>query len=249
VNLWRLELARTIRTHRWALVVGVYAFFGVTGPLLARYLAAIVRRFGSGEVTMTVADPRPADGIVQFVGNASQLGLLAVTVVAAGALALDAHVEFAAFLRTKVEHAGRLLAPRLAVSAATAVLALWVGTAVAWAMTAALLGGLPVGAMLLGTLLGSLYLAFAVAVVAAVATVVRSVVATVFATLGVLLALPIVGVVPALSPWLPSELLAAVSGLVDGAPASDYARAAVVAVVAIAALVVVAARRVEAREP
>lgn len=248
MTLLRLEVLRVLRTRRWLLTVGVYASFGLVGPLLARYLDALVERFGGGEVTVTAGAPRPVDGIGQFVGNASQLGLLAVIVVAAGALALDARPEVAAFLRTRVRHAGQLLLPRFGVAAATAAVSLAAGTAVAWATTAALLGALPAGPMLLGTALGAVYLVFAVAVVAAAATVTRAVATTVFASLAVLLALPVVALVGPLRPWLPSELLAAVLGLLDGEPAGDYARATLVAVVASAGLVALAARRADRRE-
>lgn len=248
MTLWRLEALRMLRTNRWMLLVGVYVFFGASGPLLARYMEALVSRFGGGEITLGGTDPRPVDGVVQFVSNASQLGLLAVIVVAAGALTLDARPEFAAFLRTKVERPRVLVVPRVGVVTATAVASLWVGTAVAWALTVAVLGGLPVGAMLLGTLLGSLYLAFAVAVVAVVASVVRSIAGTVFASLAVLLAFPIVALLPPVAPWLPSELLTSVAGLIDGSPASDYLRATVVSVLATVALVILAGRRLEQRE-
>lgn len=248
MTLWRLELLRTVRTHRWMLVIGVYAFFGAVGPLLARYLEEIISRFGGGEVALTGGEPRPVDGIMQFVGNGAQLGLLAVIVLSASALALDAHPEFAAFLRTKVTRAGSLVLPRYVVAAATSVAALWVGTGIAWAMTVPLLGGLPVGAMLAGTALGSLYLAFAVAVVAAMAGLVRSVAATVFASLAVLLVLPILALVPAISTWLPSELLAAVGSLVEGAPVSDHLGATVVTIVLTVVLVRLAGWRAEQRE-
>lgn len=248
VTLWRLEVMRTLRTHRWMLLVGVYAFFGVTGPLLARYLEEIIARFGGGEVTITGTDPRPVDGIMQFVGNASQLGLLAVTVVAAGALAVDAHPEFSAFLRTKVTRARTLVLPRFVVATATAVIALWVGTACAWGLTVPLLGGLSAGKVLLGTLFGSLYLAFAVAVVAAMAGVLRSVAGTVFASLAVLLMLPLLAVVPAIARWVPSELLAAIGGLLEGEPITEYLPSAVVAALLTVALIAVAGRLVERRE-
>ena len=32
MNLWRLEWLRLVRTHRLLVVVGVYLFFGITGP-------------------------------------------------------------------------------------------------------------------------------------------------------------------------------------------------------------------------
>lgn len=247
MTLWRLEVARLVRTHRWMILFGVYLFFGALGPLTARYMREIFEQFGGG-MTIEVPDPRPVDGIVQFVSNASQLGLLAVVIVAAAALALDARPEVAAFLRTKVEHAGLLLVPRYVVTVAATVLALVAGTALAWVLTVALIGSLPVGSLLLGTLYGALYLAFAVAVVAAVAGYTGSQVTTVFGGLAVLIMLPLLGLLPALAPWMPSELLGAVSALVEGVPAGEFTRSVAVTLVATAALLAVAIRRFEVRE-
>lgn len=247
MSLWRLEFLRMIRTHRWTVLVGVFLTFGVLGPVTARYLADIVGNF-AGEITIVVPDPRPVDGILQFVSNATQVGLLAVVVVAASALAIDARVEVAAFLRTRVQHAGRLLWPRYVVVAGTSVLALIVGTGAAWALTGLMLGGLPVGAMIVGTLLGGLYLCFAVAVVAAASAVVRSMLPVVLVGLGVLLSLPIIGILPSVQPWLPSHLVDAIVGLIDGAPATDYLQAAAVTLVAIPVLLATASRRLDRRE-
>lgn len=247
MTLWRLERLRLLRTHRWMLLVGVYGVLAVLSAVTARYLRELMARFGEG-MTVQVPDPRPADGIGQFVSNTSQLGVLAVVVVAASALALDAKPELAAFLRTKVSRAAVLLVPAYAVTTAGAVVGLVIGTAVAWGLTHALIGPLPAGPMVVGTVYGALYLAFAVAVVAAVAGFTRSQAATVFGALGVLLLLPIAGTVDAVGRWLPSELLGAVAALVNGAPAGEFARAAVVSVAATAALLALAAWRLERRE-
>ena len=53
----------------------------------------------------------------------------------------------------------------------------------------------------------------------------RGILGTVMLALGVMIALPIVGLVRGVGPWVPSELVGAMDGLVRGAPASDYVRA------------------------
>jgi ABC-2 type transport system permease protein len=247
MNLWRLEVLRLTRTHRWMILLGVYLFFAVTGPLTAAYFNEIMASFG-GDVTVIAPDPRPVDGIAQFVGNAGQLGLLAVVIVAASALAFDSKPELAAFLRTRVERTSTLLIPRYVVMTGAAVATLVVSTAVAWVGTTALIGGLPAGPVLLGTLYGAVFLAFAVAVLAAVAGYARTQTGAAFASLLVLLALPIVGMVPAVAQWLPSALLGAVIEMVDGASAGEYLRALVVTVMSTAGLLALAAHRFSRRE-
>lgn len=247
MTLWRLEWLRLTRTHRWMIIVGAYLLFGVVGPLTAAYLQDILGRFG-GAMTIIAPDPTPADGIGQFIGNASQLGLLAVIIVGVGALAVDARPELAAFLRTRVQRAWTLLLPRYLVTLAVAASALIIGTGAAWALTAALIGGLPLAAMVVGTLYGILYLAFAVAVLAAVSGFTRSQPTTVFAALGILLVLPLIGLLPPIKPWLPSELLSAVASMAAGVPASNFLRAVATTIVASIGLLAVATHRFARRE-
>jgi len=248
MNLWRLELLRLVRTRRAVALAAVYVFFGFVGPLTARYLVEIIDRFGGDQMTVIVPEAVPADGIAQFISNAQQIGLLVAVVVAAGALTLDALPEMSIFLRTRVSSAGRLVIPRYVVSAASTAAAFVLGAAIAWYETAVLIGGLPVGGMLLGTLLGILYLAFAVAVVAALGSRLGGVLGTVAATLVVLLVLPIAGIADAVGRWLPSHLVGAQVDLVKGGSAGDYLGAAFVTILAIAVLLTAAVRWAESRE-
>jgi ABC-2 type transport system permease protein len=247
MTLGRLEVLRLVRTHRWMLLFGVHVLFGVVGPLTARYIDVLLQQVG-GEMTVTVPDPRPVDGLIQYVSNVSQVGILAVVVVAAAALAFDGHPERAAFLRTRVTRADQLVAAPYLVTTVATVVAFLTGTAVAVALTVALIGPLPTSPVVIGALLGALYLAFAIAVVALVASVVRTQLGTVLVALGSLIALPMLATIGVLRPWLPSELVTAVLALVEGAPASDYLRASVVAVLATAGALVLAARRLRRRE-
>lgn len=247
MTLTRLEILRLVRTHRWLALFGVYLFFGVLGPVSATYIDELVARFGGG-VEVSLPDPTPVDGIAQFVSNSAQLGILAVILVAAGALTMDARPEVSAFLRTRVPQPARLVLPRYGVATIAAVLSLCAGTLTAWAVTRVLLGPLPLGALTVGTLYGGLYLAFTVAVVAAVAGFVRGTAATVVTAIVVVIALPVLSLLAAVSPWLPSKLVGAVTAMAAGAPAGEYTRAVAVTVAAIPALVWLAIVRAGARD-
>lgn len=246
MTLWRLEVARLVRGRRLVALLGVFTFFGLTSPLLARYMDTILERFG-GEVTVTVPDPVPADGITQYLANATQIGLLVVLVTAAGALAFDAKPELAAFLRSRVS-IPRLVVPRYVVATAAACSAFAIGALAAWYETHVLLGPVPAAGMLAGIGFTWVYLAFAVAVVALCAGLTRSTLMTVLASAGLLVGLPVLGLVPALHPWVPSTLVGALDGLARGAQVGDYLRAAGVAVVASAGLLMAAVALLRRRE-
>lgn len=230
MTLWRLEWLRLARTRRWISLVFTYLFFGLLGPVTARYMGEIVARFGGG-VAVSFPDPTPADGITQFVGNASQVGVLVGVVVAAGALCLDATPEIGIFFRTRVPSLARILLPRFSMTVAAVVGAFALGTLAAWYETEVLIGHVAAGPLWTGWLLGALYLVFVVAVVTITAARTSSVLATVLITLVILLALPILGIIPSVARWLPSHLVGALDGMVRGTELSEYLTATAVTIV------------------
>lgn len=221
MSLWRLELVRLIRTKRWIALVAVYLFFGLLGPVTARYMSDIIGQVGGG-IQVIFPDPIPADGMTQFVGNASQIGLLIVVFVAAGALCFDAVPELGTFFRTRVASIAQVMLPRYVVATGAAVAAWTLGTLAAWYETVVLLGSLDISSLAIGWALGSAYLAFAVAVVAVVATRAKSVLSTAIITILIMLALPLVGIFPDVGRWLPSHLVGALDGMVREETFSEY---------------------------
>jgi len=232
VNLWRLHWYRLTRTARLWTLLGLYVFFGVLGPLSARYLAQIIRAAGGG---LEVEVP-------------GQLGVLAIVIVGAGALAVDARPEWGAFLRTRVRRTSDLVVPAAAVTALAAIGANVVGTTIAWAGTEFLLGSLDPARMALGAVLGSLYVAFVVSVTAAAAAVTRSTLSTVLIAVGVLITLPVLALLPVVEPWVPSELLGAPVDVLAGRAASAVLRASLTTIVLVPVLLWWAGRRIGRRE-
>lgn len=247
MNLWRLEWLRLRRTRSWIALAAVFLFFGLLGPITARYMEAILQRF-AGEVTVTLPPATPTSGLEQYLGNVMQIGLLVVLAVAAGALAFDQPIERAAFYRSRVRRVWRLLVPRYAVVTLATVAAFVLGTLGAWYETAVLIGDLPVGAMLLGMVLTSLYLAFAVAVTAMASSFARAPLVIVPLAAGFLVFVPILGLVDPLRDWLPSRLLGSLVGLVGGVPPGEYIGPAFATLVATAVLLWLATLRLERRE-
>lgn len=221
MNLWKLEWIRLVRTKRVIGIVGVYVFFGLLGPLTARYMEQIVENFGGG-VEIVVPEPMAADGITSYVANAAQIGLLVSVGIAAAALTFDAKPQMGIFLRTRVANVRQIIVPRYVVVTAAIVVSFILGSIAALYESVVLLGSLPIDGWLIGTLLGCLYLIFAIAVVAAVAGKSQSILFTVMISVGIMLALPIIGAAPAVAEWLPSHLVGAADGLVRDGSFSDY---------------------------
>lgn len=245
MNLWRLEVLRLFRTYRIWILVGVFGFFGVLGPLTARFLPEIVDRLGGG-AEIAVPDATPELAMAQYLGNALQLGLLAIAFVAALSLAFDAKPEMAAFLRTRAR-VPQILAPRYVVNMAAAAGSFLLASGVAFVVTAAIIAVPSVGGTVVGSILVALYLCFVVALTGLFASVVRGVPGTALLTIGALILLSIIGLVPAIGPWLPSDLVGSYDALIGG---SDfvYWRAIASVFVLSGAAVAVSVYRMEHRE-
>src|SRR5690606_29383811 len=107
-----LEWLRLRRTWRGIGLVAMYLFFGLTGPVLARYLSEIIEAFGTEGAEVSFPDPQPVDGLIQYLSNSQQLGLVVVIAAAAGALAIDASPDLATFLRTRVSSPAQIILRR-----------------------------------------------------------------------------------------------------------------------------------------
>lgn len=244
MTLWRLEVIRLVRSLRWVILAAVYGFFGVLGPLTARYLPDILEQVEGS--TAGLPEFGPADGITQYVGNAQQLGILAVAFVAAAALAIDSKLELAVFFRTRASMRD-LMTPRLVINAIAASLAFVFGAIIAYVGTGILLAWIDLGPFVLGVLLQCVYLAFAVAVVGLMASIVRRVVATALVSVGVLIALGLLTLVTPIAPWLPSDLAGALDQLIRGGE-FDYWRSLAATSILVVALPAVAIARLGRRE-
>lgn len=247
MNLWRMELARLFRTARWLGLLASYLVFGILSPVMTRYAEALFSNVGGG-VEITLPKPTPSIAIASFVGNASQIGLIVTVFIAAGSLAFDSRPEWAAFLRTRASLT-RILSPKYVVNAAAAIASFTIAVAVAWVLTAMLIGDPPVGGMLAGILFWGIYLAFAVGVVGLGAALTRSVIGAAGLTVVVLLAMPLgAEIIDIVKPWMPSTLVGSLTLLAGGASATGFLRAATVALLTTVACLLLAARLLARRE-
>ncbi len=228
MSLWCLEILRLFRTYRFWILLAVFASFGALGPLTARFLPEIVDAVGGG-VEIAVPPPTPELAMAGYLGNALQIGMLAVVFVAAAALAFDAKPEMAVYLRTRAS-VRQILTPRYVVNMAAAVVSFFIGTAIAYVGSIMLIDAPRLGGTVTATLLLAVYLIFAVALTGLAASFVRSVPGAVLITVAALIVIGIIGLIPQVEPWLPSSLVGSFDALISGGE-FDYWRSLVVTII------------------
>ncbi len=248
MTLWRLEVLRLVRTRRWLPVVGLLLISGFLSPLTARYFTEFLEDFGPPGLQVTAPPAAPADGMREFVGNALQLGVLSLVLVAASSLAIDSQPEIAIFFRTRVRSMAQLVIPKYVVMSVMAAAAFVLGSLAAWYETEILLGSLPIGRTLIGIATGALFQCFVVAVVVFAAGWSKNFIQAAILAVVLVFTLPVIEIFDAVRPWLPSRLAANLLDVDRARTFVEYMRPVLVTLIAIPLLIYSGIRKLEQRE-
>jgi ABC-2 type transport system permease protein len=133
---WRKELFQYWRTGRVIIVLAVFAFFGLSSPLLAYYLPQLI---GSIEETAALAeiipDPTTADALAQYIENVTQFGLIMAVLLGMGSVAAEKAKGTAALILSKPLPRWSFLLSKFATQATIYVLGFLVGAVGAYYYT------------------------------------------------------------------------------------------------------------------
>ncbi len=86
IPLLKKELREQLRTYRLVIVGGVFLFFGITTPLLLKYLPEIIKLAGQN-VPVEIPPPTAAQSLLEYAGTIGQIGVLVAVLVAMGSVA------------------------------------------------------------------------------------------------------------------------------------------------------------------
>ncbi len=179
-------------------------------------------------------------------GNAVQIGLLAVAFIAAAALAFDSKAEIAVFFRSRAPMRDIFLS-RFVVSTVASIVAFGIGMAVAYTGTGLMLEWLDVGPVIVGSLLFMLYLVFVVALIGLVASFLQSTPGVALLSIGLLIVIGLLSVVGTLAPWMPGALVGGIETLIRGGE-FEYWRSIAATSALIAIMIPYAIHRLSQRE-
>jgi len=113
ITLLRKEIRAQWRTHRVLIVAALLLLFGLTSPLLVRYLPDIINSLGGlpPEFAELIPPPSVGDAIAQYIKNLTQFGIVLALLVPMGAVVREKERGTAAMLLSKpVSRASFLLA-------------------------------------------------------------------------------------------------------------------------------------------
>jgi ABC-2 type transport system permease protein len=239
--LLRKELLEQWRTMRLPIVAAVFLLVGLASPLLARFTPEILKAVGGDQFSIVLPTPTAADAWAQLAKNLGQFGALVAVLLAMGSVATEKERGTAALILTKPAARDAFLLAKMVAIATTLGISTAIAGAGAWLYTLILFEPLPVAGFVAAMLLQWLALVAYAAVTFLGSTLTRSALAAAGLGVAAFIVLGILGIIPAIGPYLPTGLGDPARALALGLPGVDALGPAVASIVLVAALFAAAA--------
>jgi ABC-2 type transport system permease protein len=84
--LLKKELLEQLRTYRLLIVGGIFLFFGLSTPILLKYLPEIIKLAGE-QIPVEIPPPTAIQSLAEFAGTIGQIGVLVAVLVSMGVIA------------------------------------------------------------------------------------------------------------------------------------------------------------------
>ena len=204
----RKELVEQWRSRRLVAVAAVLLFFGFLSPFSAKLLPDLMKSLGdTGGIVIELPPPTAQDGLLQYVKNTSQFGVLLAVLLAMGALAQEKERGTAAMVLSKpASRASFLLAKFVALTLVFGLCLALAGLA-CYYYTIVLFEGSGGARFVEMNLLLALFVEFYLAVTLLGSTIARSQVLAGGLGLGAVFVVAILGALPRLGEYMPTALL------------------------------------------
>ena len=139
--LLRKEFREQFKTSRILIVAAVFLFFGLSTPVLTKYLPEIIKLMPStGDVIIQMPTPTSADSLTGYTSNMAQFGVLMAVLVAMGAIAKEVETGTAAMVLSKPVGRLAFILAKLKAEGFTFLVALLLGGLACWGYTRILFG-------------------------------------------------------------------------------------------------------------
>lgn len=204
----KVEALRLKRSGLLLALLATFAFFGLSGPVLALYMPQILGAANeNGQLTIEAAAPTPDAALMMFSQSAMQLGLIFAVAIAATSLNWDARPGSSIFYRTRNKSLTLLMLPRLALDAVAVIAAYTVGALCAASLSSFTIGSIPATDVLRMTGAAALYLAMCMSIGLLIMSATRRTAAAIALSTVLVLILPLAEFLPGAAAYVPSMLM------------------------------------------
>lgn len=217
------ELLEQWRSYRLLIVGAVLLLFGLTSPLMTKYMPEFVKLLPNGdEIAKLVPTPTAAEAVEQYIKNIGQFGILLALLMTMGVVAQEKDKGTAALMLVKPMPRSVFLAAKFVALALTFVTSILVAGAACYYYTMLLFEALEIPTWLAINGLLLLFLLVYVALTLFCSTLTTSQVASGGLAFALLIALTAIGALPKVGEYLPGQLITWAGGLVNGGVGASW---------------------------
>ena len=213
----RKEVLELIRTYRLLVAAVLLVFFGLTSPLLAKYMREFIGLIPDvGDIASIIPVPTTKDAVLQYVKNMEQFGILLALLLGMGSVALEKEKGTAAMMLVKPMPRSVFILAKFASLALLFAVTLLVAGLACYYYTYLLFEALDMSAWLAlnGFLLLEILVYVAITILCS--TLLRTQIAAGGLAVGIWLVTVIFGAIPGLGKYFPVELTNWGSRLIAG---------------------------------
>lgn len=237
--LLKKELKEQLKTYRLLIIGGVFLFFGLSTPLMLKYLPEILKLAGE-DVVIEFPTPTALMSLQEYSSTLAQVGVLIAVLVAMGAIARERERGTAAMVLSKPVGWGAFVVAKLLAMSTSFIIALGVASVASYVYTVLLFGEANASGFLGLNLLVALFFIVSLSVTLLFSSLFRSQLAAGGVALAILIGQAVLSGVPWIGDFTPGRLVSWGTELLSGAAPSAWT--AVAASLAIVALCLYLAR-------
>lgn len=241
--LIRKELLEQARTKKLLILGIIFLFVALSSPILAKLTPEILKGVSMPGLTLNLPDPTYHDAIDQFIKNISQIALLVLVFVVAGAITDEKSKRTLEITLTKPVPRSRFIAAKFAAYFISVSAVLYAACLLFYGYTLSLFGSFSALHFLLMTTAVLVYLLAIVSLTLLASTVVRgTILAGGLGFLGFLVLSIVPGLVPKAAQYFPGWIISNYKTVIDSGWSAHLGISAGIAVLISLAAMVLAMR-------
>jgi ABC-2 type transport system permease protein len=214
---FRKDILEQWRTNRMMIVGVVLVFFGISSPLLAKFMPELLQLIpGAEQFASLIPQPTVLDAYTQYLKNIGQFIILLALLVSMGSVAIEKEKGTAAMMLVKPLPRGTFLLSKFFALSITFLAGLGLTALAAYYYTVYLFGTVDFVAWITMNALVLVYALMYVAITLLFSTLVRSQAAAAGLSFGALILFSLLGAVPAFTAYMPAQLLDWALGVLTG---------------------------------
>ncbi|MFP3975905.1 MAG: ABC transporter permease [Dehalococcoidia bacterium] len=215
------ELKEQLRTYRLVIVAGIFLFFGLSTPLMLKYLPQILELAGE-QMEINIPPPTAVQSLTEYSGTISQVGVLVAVLIAMGCIASELRQGTAMMTLSKPVSRLAFVSGKLIAMSLTFLASMIAASAFCYAYTVWLIEPADIIAFIGLNLLLGLFLIFCLSVTMLFSSFFRNSLAAGGVSLALLVAQGGLSAIPRFGDYMPGKLASWGNNLLMGSDESNW---------------------------